>query len=151
MRAFSPRNAAKREGRWCDARKTRASTTDREQAPEIVGTLLEKRHATFEGFNRRRDGSVFPVEVAAHLFSMDGRPRVLAIARDITERKEMEKRIRDALRQIEANMGQLATLNDQIRNPLTVIVAFADMAPGEVRDPIVARSEEIDRIIQRLD
>jgi len=35
--------------------------------------------------------------------------------------------------------------------PLTVIVAYADMAPDDVRDHIIARSEKFDRIIRRLD
>lgn len=67
------------------------------------------------------------------------------------EREKMEKEIASAIRQIEENMGQLAILNDEIRNPLTVIVANAEMAPKETREPILSQAYEIDRIIKQLD
>jgi len=128
-----------------------STPSDRGKAPDMVRKLLETSHAMFEGFQVRKGGSVFPVEVAAHLFTRDGEQQVPAIRRDITGRKEMEEQIRAALARIEETMGRPAIINDQIRNPLTVIVAHADMAPDDVRDTIVARSEETDRIIRRLD
>ena len=47
------------------------------------------------------------------------------MARDITERKEIERLKRDAFRQIEKNMEQFAILNDHIRNPLQAIVGLS--------------------------
>jgi len=41
------------------------------RAPEIVDQLREKGHVTFRGHHVRSDGSVFPVEVASHIFSME--------------------------------------------------------------------------------
>ncbi|MDQ3362554.1 MAG: PAS domain S-box protein, partial [Actinomycetota bacterium] len=50
---------------------------------------------TLEGTHRRRDGTVFPVEVRVGMFEDGGSPLVLALARDITGRKEAEKRVRE--------------------------------------------------------
>jgi len=75
--------------------------SDKGKAPDIVRKLLETNHLTFEGFHVRTDGSVFPMEVAAHLFTMDDHPLVPAIRRDITGRKEMEEQIRAALARTE--------------------------------------------------
>ena len=47
---------------------------------------------TFETRHRRKDGTVFPVEIRAGQFEQDGR-RFLALARDITERKHAEQRV----------------------------------------------------------
>ncbi len=46
---------------------------------------------TFETRHRRKDGSVFPIEVRVRLFSHSGRRLHLALARDITERKRAEE------------------------------------------------------------
>lgn len=125
--------------------------SDNEKAPEIVKELIRKGHFVFEGYHKCKDGSVFPVEISAHFFTMEDRQAILSICRDITERKEMEKQIKTALHQIEENMAQFAILNDEIRNPLTVIVAKAEMAPLNIREPILSQTYEIDRIIKLLD
>jgi PAS domain S-box-containing protein len=48
---------------------------------------------TFETLHRRKDGSVFPVEVRARQFQHRGHRLRLSLARDITERKEAEQRL----------------------------------------------------------
>ncbi len=57
-----------------------------------AGTLMvESRHIT-------KTGERIPMEVSAHLFEMDGRPTVLSICRDITERKRAESERAELLR-----------------------------------------------------
>ena len=50
---------------------------------------------TLEGAHRRKDGSAFPVEVRIGVFEDGVSPLVLALARDVTERKEAEKRAKE--------------------------------------------------------
>ncbi|MHB9023509.1 MAG: PAS domain S-box protein [Armatimonadota bacterium] len=52
---------------------------------------------TYETFHLPKGGGRFPVEITAHRFLLNGRPVILSIARDITERRQME----DALRRAE--------------------------------------------------
>jgi PAS domain S-box-containing protein len=47
-----------------------------------------------EGVHRRKDGSRFPVEVSAGIASSDGQNLLLVVARDVTERKRSETRLR---------------------------------------------------------
>jgi len=49
---------------------------------------------TFETRNRRKDGTVFPVEVRIRLFCYGGRRLHLAVSRDISERKRGEEALR---------------------------------------------------------
>jgi hypothetical protein len=42
-------------------------------------------------------------------------------------------------------------INDQIRNPLAVIVALADMEGGTTNEKILFQAKEINRIITQLD
>ena len=53
--------------------------------------LQAQRSLSFETRHRRRDGSTFPVEVSANYFEYGGQAYNLALARDITERKQAEK------------------------------------------------------------
>lgn len=46
---------------------------------------------TFETQHRRKDGTIFPVEIRARQFEQDGRSFVLSLVRDITERKRAEQ------------------------------------------------------------
>lgn len=51
---------------------------------------------TFDGINRRKDGTVFPVEVRLGLFETDGSQFVLAVVRDVTERRLAETALRES-------------------------------------------------------
>ena len=70
---------------------------------------------------------------------------------DITQRKEAEEAWKKAYAQIEDNMVQFSVLNDQIRNPLTVIMALADLEGGESAEKIIKQVKAIDRIVTLLD
>lgn len=48
----------------------------------------------FETLHRRKDGTLLPVEVSFNAFEHEGRQVVLAIARDISARKEFEEKLR---------------------------------------------------------
>jgi PAS domain S-box-containing protein len=73
------------------------------------------------------------------------------ILHDITDQTRLEELKRQAFKQIEQNFTELAILNDQVRNPLSVIVGLADMEPTEVSEKILEQALEIDRIISHLD
>jgi len=59
-----------------------------------IGEIVERNGtSTFSAEHRRKDGSIFPVEVNLHIFSLSGKKIVIAIARDITGRKRTEQAI----------------------------------------------------------
>ena len=62
--------------------------------PTIMPRLHAEKHVLFESELVAKDGSEVPVEINAHLFDLSGRPTVLSVARDLTERKEAEKGLR---------------------------------------------------------
>ncbi len=113
--------------------------------------LLTRRHVLYEATQQTRDGACMPVEINAHLVMHEGRPIVIAIARDISERKQMDELKRQAFEQIQRNYEQFAILNDQIRNPLQVIVGLAGMEEGIIGEKILKNAEVIDGIVDELD
>ncbi len=54
------------------------------------------RGTVFEAVHRRKDGSVFPVEVSCQGAAIEGDPILIGVIRDITDRKRVEERLREA-------------------------------------------------------
>ncbi len=88
----------------------------------------------FDACFRRRDGPTTAV-VSLHRFNLLGREVMLVVARDVAEERRREQEQVDSLRQIQQNMEQFQILNDQIRNPVQVIIGLADMEGGRRREP----------------
>ncbi len=85
-------------------------------AEGINARIMTGNAVTFEVSHVRKDGHVFLLEVSAQLIHLAGRPYVLAIERDITERRRMEDALREVSRQQEAilnNIPDLAWLKDK--------------------------------------
>jgi PAS domain S-box-containing protein len=60
--------------------------------PKIIEELRRVGFVVMESLHRRKDGSTFPVEVSMRLVHLD-REYIVAIARDLTERKQSEARL----------------------------------------------------------
>ncbi len=63
---------------------------------DILRPLKEHKvdRVTLNTEHRRKDGSTYPIEAHLHLSASEGRPAVVAIVRDITERREFEAQLR---------------------------------------------------------
>ncbi|OPY39070.1 MAG: CHASE4 domain protein [Methanoregula sp. PtaU1.Bin051] len=96
-------------------------------------------------------GRIIPVEMNVRAFDQYGLEALLIIARDITERRNVEQLKKEAFQQIEKNMEQLATLNDQIRNPLQAIIGIADLIQNDKSEKIIQLAHTIDDIVDTLD
>ena len=86
-----------------------------EMALDKIRLALEGSPQEFEWVARRKDGTEFPVEVRLRRITFthkNGRetPAVLAIVRDITEKKESEKRIKEEQERIGALMEAIPDL-----------------------------------------
>jgi two-component system, LuxR family, sensor kinase FixL len=78
-----------------------------------------------EVIGRRKDGSVFPMELAISEFKIAGQRHFTGIVRDITERKRLEHELHERLHELaEADRQKnefLAMLGHELRNPLAPI------------------------------
>jgi len=84
---------------------------------------------------KRKDGSLFPVEISGKLFA-DG--RMQGIVRDITDRKIFEKELIAAKEKAEESdrlkTAFLQNMSHEIRTPMNAILGFADLLPEHFDD-----------------
>ena len=114
-----------------------------------IAQLLESPRS-FDTRHRRRDGSIIDVEVSAHKFVLQGRTLLYNSARDITQRKTYETKLREseaqyrraAFEAARANSTKsefLAHMSHELRTPLNAIIGFSEIVTGELFGPIERR------------
>ena len=86
------------------------------EALRLIEKSLEEGTQEFEWSSRRKNGESFWSEIAITPTSVIGERRVLAVIRDITERKEMEH-MKEAM---------LSSISHEMRTPLTAMLGFLE-------------------------
>ncbi|QYZ78163.1 PAS domain S-box protein [Methanofollis formosanus] len=97
------------------------------------------------------DGVPLDVEVTLSRFDLTSGSYLLAINRDISERKQLEQLKSEAFARIEENLEQFAVLNDEIRNPLQVIQALTELNGGDDAEAVLRQVRAINEIVDELD
>jgi two-component system cell cycle sensor histidine kinase/response regulator CckA len=110
--------------------------------------LLAQRRETWrqtgDWRHRRKSGQLIDVELVSHTLTFEGRPAVLVVSQDVTERKRLEAQFLQA-QKMDA-IGQLAGgVAHDFNNILTGILAYCDLivADREPNDPVRPDVEEI--------
>lgn len=80
----------------------------------------------------RKDGSEFPVEIGINPVETGEGLVVLSVILDLSERKQSEERIRDALREKELLLEEV---HHRVKNNLQVVHSLLDLQALRIRDP----------------
>ncbi|QSZ66305.1 PAS domain S-box protein [Methanofollis aquaemaris] len=118
---------------------------------EYTGQAYQGESPCFEWRYLTVDGTPVDVEVTLNHFDLASGSYLLAIVRDISERKQLEQLKSEAFAQIEQNLRQFAVLNDEIRNPLQVIQGLAELDGGEDTEKVLRQVRAINEIVDELD
>ncbi|UWG98315.1 PAS domain S-box protein [Dehalobacter sp. DCM] len=115
------------------------------------------RRETFETIHLAKDGTEIPVEINSHNVVMQGGTYCLSIARDISERKQIEMQMKKAMEEANAaNKAKsefLANMSHEIRTPLNGVIGMIDLTmmtdlTEEQRDNLVTAETCADSLLK---
>ncbi|MDY0871352.1 PAS domain S-box protein [Dongia rigui] len=85
-------------------------------------------------FARRKDGSEFPVEIGLNPIETEDGVMVLSAIVDISDRKQKENRIAQALKEKDVLLGEI---HHRVKNNLQIVHSLLDLQSGQISDPAV--------------
>ena len=115
----------------------------RPRRAEIEAQLGAGDHAVFDALHVTREGQMIPVEISASRVELAGRPMMLVIGRDVTERKRAAAELQQAKEAAEqasrAKSDFLANMSHELRTPLTAVIGFSEILADQTFGPVNAR------------
>ncbi len=118
------------------------ATLPQEAWPLHWAELQQKRSLLIESLHRRKDGSVFPVEVSCNYIEIDNESFNCVIARDISERKAAEHELaqsEERFRDIADAAGEyIWEMDDKFRFVLATDPLLMQL--GRTRDEVIGRT-----------
>lgn len=103
-------------------------------APIISG---EKKESIVETIHKRKNGTLYPCELRLQYSEKEDPPVILAIAQDITRRKETEQELiaakekAEEMNKLKSNF--LANMSHELRTPMIGILGYAEFLSQEVK------------------
>lgn len=76
-----------------------------------MSALLAEKRSLYEASYRTRSGEAVPVEVSSRLFDFKGRPTVLSVVRDVTERRRAEDERESLIRELQEALTRVKALS----------------------------------------
>ncbi|WP_333874838.1 PAS domain S-box protein [Methylobacter sp.] len=106
-----------------------AMFTSSELPQKLRQPYVEQSRIQFETRHRRKDGSVFDVEISGFPLEQEGTPLLFFSSRDITERKQAETELRIAAAAFESQEGMMVTDNNgailRVNHAFTVVTGYS--------------------------
>lgn len=104
-----------------------------ESASEIAACMrgiMEKGQDRFETRHRRKDGSIFDVEVSVRYWPTEG-GRIISFLRDITLRKQAEEKISQSLKEKEILLREI---HHRVKNNMAVVSSLISLQASQIED-----------------
>ncbi len=93
--------------------------------------IQKMNNMIIESHHKRKDETVFPVEISVKFIGQGASSYLVAIIRDITERKSYDRQIQSALSE---NKTLLREIHHRVKNNLQIISSFFNLQKGHIHD-----------------
>ncbi len=125
---------------------------DPEQRQPLLDQLREqKRLRNVEVDFRTRSGEVRSSLVSGAVVDIDGKPRLLAQTRDVTERKKAEEMREHLLEELKAKNDELErftyTVSHDLKSPLVTLHGFLGLLKKDIAD---GQADRVERDMERI-
>ncbi|MCD6319345.1 MAG: PAS domain S-box protein [Candidatus Desulfofervidaceae bacterium] len=107
--------------------------SSKSKAQEKIQAVLQDKPQFFEWIHSRKDGTIFYVEVSLNIFKTGEKTLILAIVRDVTERKQLEEELFQALK-MEAVGTMAGGIAHDFNNILNAIIGSAEILRSKVKE-----------------
>jgi two-component system, sensor histidine kinase PdtaS len=98
----------------------------------MTADLMASRSVIFETAHTTRDGMDIPIETSSHLFYLNGKATVLSIARDITERRTVEAKLKASLREKETLLKEI---HHRVKNNMQIVSSMLSLQASRFDNP----------------
>ncbi|HYW81153.1 MAG TPA: ATP-binding protein, partial [Thermoguttaceae bacterium] len=113
--------------------------------------VTDGQPVTFEGTQKRKDGSTFPVEVRMALLAAGPTRKILAFVRNLTERKKAEQERITLIATLESQNAELErftyTVSHDLRSPLITINGYVGMLRQDLAE---GDSKQVEEDLSRI-
>lgn len=135
-----------------------------EEVDDMIKSVREMGKKAFHStsmYHRKKDGTVFPVEITSHyLTEKNGRETRLVLVIDISERVKAAEHMKLAMEKAEASdklkTSFLNNISHEVRTPLNGILGFAeimsqtDLSKEEIKDSLYMLHESSNRLLDTI-
>ncbi|MHA6249942.1 PAS domain S-box protein [Pontibacter sp. CAU 1760] len=117
---------------------------------EVFAYTQKQTIPPFETLHKRKDGTLYPVEISMGGLTLDGKPHMFAVARDITERKMADEALKASNKELQEINNDLDnfiyTASHDLKAPISNIEGLLALLSHDMKAGIV-QDEEAQHII----
>jgi PAS domain S-box-containing protein len=113
---------------------------------ERIDKALTDKHILFESIQITKNKKKFPVEINSHRFEYNGKPIVISIVRDITERKKTEEERRKTLKFLKKSEKALIKVNQKLTRKNTAfeeVLEQVELQKQNIKHDVITNIDEI--------